>query len=248
MHTPLLLLQPCGNITVSLSATEPLYVAARLQSRAPGFVTLRTTCAAAVAVDFSHLRVTFRGKDISPESGIYELSAVAPMRNGFPHWIKHNEGPDLGVNIYHLYYTSTQWVLSSSPRGISESIRFRASSGAGTNFLGISSFTGGQTVAFSPVCPPGTFSQGSGLSLTCSACGAYQFAPPGSTSAAACACVPGAGRAAGSTTCAPCMGDTFRASTAANLPCNACPASSVAIDGAQAPAACRLSLCDRITM
>ena len=182
-------------------------------------------------------------------SGVYELSATEPQRNGRPHWVLQQSGAG---SIAHLYYASPSWIISRSYRANSEGIYYRASATNATTVVSLTTTVkGSTTVSFSasPACPVGAYSQGSGLLTTCSACGAYQFAPRGSTAASACKCAPGAGLpTASSTTCAPCTGDKFRASTAANAVCNVCPSGTFAIDGAQAPAACIMPACDQITV
>ena len=237
-------MQRCGKITVPLSATEPLYIAARLASRGPGEVTLTTSCAAAAPVDLSLLRITVSGD--ASASGVYELSPSEPSRNGLPHYVKQNTGEPLGVQVYHFFYEPPQWVMTKAPRYQEESNEYLGSVGFASNLFGVTSFTSGKTVSITPVCPTSSYSQGSGLQKTCSACGAYQFAPPGSSAANACACAPGAGMTGG--VCAPCVGDTFRASIAENVPCNACPEGSFALDGAQAPAGCISAVCEQLTM
>ena len=181
-------------------------------------------------------------------SGMYELSATEPQRNGLPHWVLQQSAGKLA----HLYFQGSFWWVSSSYRADPEGLYYRSDTGFGANVFGITAGVGGAgAVAFSvsPACPTSSYAQGSGLATTCSACGAYQFAPRGSISAAACKCAPGAGLLnASSTTCAPCTGDTFRASAAANAVCNACPVGTYAIDGAQAPAACVMPSCDQITV
>ena len=238
--------QSCGTITVTLSATEPLYIAARRTNRAPGTLSLASSCAASAAANLTLLNVTVAGSVFF--SGFYELSAAEPARNGLPHWVSQKSATTLA----HLWYTPPSWVLSSAARGSpdSDSISFRSPVGPLVAVTGVTTTirNSGTSVGFSarPVCPTNTYSSGSGLALACLPCGAYQFAPPGSTSASACACAPGAGLSG--STCAPCTGDTFRASSAANAACNACPSGGFALDGAQAPAGCNFSPCDQIVV
>jgi hypothetical protein len=232
-------MQTCGTLTVPLSATEPLFIAARFSSRAPGTVTLTTSCTVAAPVDMTLLSVTV-GTDLKA-SGFYERSLTEPLRNGLPHWVRQSDS-----RLYHLFYEPPRWVIKSNGRGLAEFIGYQATLAPSDLFAFTSD--GNTAVSITPVCPPSTYAAGgSGNSLTCSACGAYQYAPPGSTSAAACKCAPGAGLSQ-SLTCAPCTNNTFRASTAANAPCNACPKGAFALDGAQAPAACYSPLCDTITV
>ena len=212
-------LQSCGTVTVPLSATEPLYVAARRTSRGPGNVTVTTFCAAAPSASMTLLNVVIGSAAWA--SGVYELSATEPLRNGLPHWVL--QGSSAG-NVAHLFYEPRYLSITSNYRADEEGLNFYATT---DDVLSITTITGGSgDVSFSasPTCPVSSYAQGSGLATTCSACGAYQFAPRGSTSATACKCAPGAGLTSpSSTTCAPCTGDTFRASTAANavqcLPC-----------------------------
>lgn len=209
-------------------------------------MTITSVCGASAAADWSLLRVTIGGD--SSTSGIYERSSAEPLRNGRPHWIKQNEGPSLGVDIKHLFYVDVYWVISSAPRGYSDvnSIAYVSSAAAYAPPTTITSFNG-RSVSITPVCPIGTYSVGTGGATQCRPCGAYQFSPPGSTSSSACACAPGAGLTS-SGTCAPCTGDSFRASSAENAPCNACPTGSFALDGAQAPAGCNTPSCSQITV
>ena len=182
-------------------------------------------------------------------TGVYELSASEPQRNGRPHWVMQQGSAG---NIAHLYYASPYWIISKSYRANSEGIYYRASASVSTTVVSLTSIVKGSTTvsfAASPACPVSSYAQGSGLATTCSACDAYQFAPRGSTSSTACKCTPGAGLpTASSTTCAPCTANTFRAVTAANAVCNGCPSGTFAIDGAQAPAACVMPACDQITV
>ena len=243
-------MQLCGTITVPLSATEPLYVAARFASRGTGVITLTTTCASSQVVDLSLLNVALSWS--TSASGIYELSAAEPVRNGFPHWIKQNVGTTKGVNICHIYFLASpvKWVFSCGPRGLEESIHYSAfPSLVSSGILGKSSFSDGHSASIVPACPIGSYAQGSGFLTTCQACGAYQFSPPGATASSACACAPGAGIVSlNPPVCSPCTGDTYRPSTAANEPCQACILGSFSLDGARASAGCAMPACDQITL
>lgn len=210
-------------------------------------MTLSSSCASYVATDRSTLRVAVTGFDSL--SGIFELSSSEPARNGLPHWVKQNAGY-LGVELIHLYYRSSQWVVAAAARGQPERAIMTTNAGALNDITTVSlmyyedASHRSRVTDFSatPACPPSMY----GSSSECWACGAYEFAPPGSIHSFDCKCAPGAGRVG--STCAPCTGDTFRASTAANAPCNACPRGTLALDGAQAPAACHVPQCSYITV
>lgn len=190
-----------------------------------------------------------------PVTGIYELSVTEPLRNGLLHWVFQQ--PNLRT-VAHLYFDPPSWSISIAyNRADKEATVFRASTTGNDNILLLTGVVdrNGATVLFSAsrACPVGTYLHRAGNAVQCMPCGAYEFAPRGSTSAASCKCAPGAGlvNASSATSgCAPCAGDTFRASTAANAACNACPVGTISIDGAQAPAACvvPVTVCDQITV
>lgn len=242
-------LRACGSVLVPLAAGHPLYIAARFVSRGPGTLTLSSACAASAPPDGTLLSVNVLN-DLG-HSGIFQASLLEPVRGRRVHYVKSNQGADLGVSLVHIAWAtaSGSWVFTRANRGSTEGTTYRGTPGFGGDVTQLTTTTTGVSVTIAAACPLGSFAQAGGSGTECFPCGAYQFAPPGSTSPAACGCAPGAGLTPDRSRCAPCTDNTFRGVTAANATCNRCPGGTSAIDGAQAPAAClALTSCDQLTI